>query len=799
MSRRTILVSLTLVAAAGASHAAGTLPVVLDAKHRALFDERGAWQLDADGGTLLAHCGLRVWTKDGFHTQSEARPVAAPFEGPAGRSFHGRIRAGTRTLEYWQTATPVANGLMVSYAVDASALADGEEVAACFDLPLATYAKATCTVGGEAPVVLPGQKAPQPRLVERDAASVAVQRDGVAFSCVRRPTGKIIVQDARHWDNPWFEVQLYARRMPGDPPGWRSVAFLISFGPVPDGPVLAAVVPSAERVGCRELFELDCRFWAPYDNPFDPEQVSLSAEVTSPSGARTTVPGFYSRDYAPSARGTEGDIQPRGCGRWVLRVAPTEAGAYTLVATVASGAKSRSWQAVRFVALPAAGQRFVVAPKKQQRYLEHPDGEPVLLIGHNYCWPPRGGGLKAAEAAFRRMARSGINATRLWLCSWGLRLEGDHPDDYRLADAWRLDRLLRAAREDGLYVQLCLDNFQDLAAKANAAHNPYLAANGGPCQRPEQFFSDERARQQYRRRLRYLAARYAAFTSLLSWELFTEVAAATARPRDPAVLAWARESAARIKQLDPYAHPVTISVGLRSGWDELWRLDGIDMIQPHTYIRRPTDQAGPADLDSAALVLRERDAFKAIAKPVWITEFGFMGTRAFNPLNEADTTGGHLHDSLWAAALGGCAGTPLHWWWDSYVAERDLYYHYRALANFFRRTPLPGKGWTPVRSKPGADVLVVGFRGPASALLWMRRAESTWFRRVVERRPPVPLGLAVVELGGLAAGRYRVQWWDTYNGQPITHTELGTAGGRLTLRAPRQLPDVACKIVRVGD
>ena len=56
-----------------------------------------------------------------------------------------------------------------------------------------------------------------------------------------------------------------------------------------------------------------------------------------------------------------------------------------------------------------------------------------------------------------------------------------------------------------------------------------------------------------------------------------------------------------------------------------------------------------------------------------------------------------------------------------------------------------------------------------------------------------------LNLAGLAAGRYRVEWWDTYAGQQTTHAIQATQDGRLTLRVPGGAPDVACKVRRIGD
>ncbi|HUT35705.1 MAG TPA: hypothetical protein VNE39_19610 [Planctomycetota bacterium] len=792
-------------------------PLVLDAHHRAEVDERGVWRLEAEKGTLLAHCGLRVWAKERFETQSNARPSAPPSDGPGGRAFAGTLRCGQRRVEYWQTLTPVPGGLLVQYAVAAGELAETEEVAACFELPLPTFANATFTIEPGKPVSAPAEKAAEPRLLEQDATTLVVERDGRGaetprpqspeprragtprLQFQRRPTGKIIVQDARHWGNPWIEVQLYARRSVGDPPGWRSVSFLVSVGKPGAAPVIAAVVPGKPVVPCHEVHEAEVHLWAAYENPYDPAQVEVWAEVVAPSGARPPALGFFTRDYVRSQEQEAERLTPVGLGSWRLRITPTEPGAHVYVVKVKTPGGTAESKPLSFSAAPSTGQRFLRAPRTQSLYLEHANGEPCFLIGHNYCWPPAKQGTYAAEAAFARMAGAGINATRLWLCTWGIRIEGDRPDDYRLDDAWRLDHLLRTARERGLYVQLCLDNFQDLAAKERAGQNPYLAQNGGPCQAPAQFFQHPKAIEQHRRRLRYLAARYAPFTSVLAWELFNEVSYASDTPHDPAVLAWTKGAAGALRKLDPHGHPVTISLGLTGDWDDLWRAPELDIVQLHTYIPRPTEGAEPRSLDAAALVLSQKDALEPIKKPILIAEFGFLGTRDFNPLNEADTTGVHLHSALWASALGGCAGTAMHWWWDSYVAERDLYYHYAALASFVRAGALPGPEWVPIRSKAGGELFVLGSRGRDAAVLWVRHRDNTWYRRVVERRGPVAFGGAAIEVPRLAEGRYRVEWWDTYAGQPITHATLRTSEGTLVLRPPERFPDVACRVTRLTE
>ena len=769
----------------------------------ARFDDRGEWRLESDRGPLLVHCGLRVWAKTGYLKQAQAR-VAKPTPRAAGaatKTFHGTLRAASGPIHYWQTATPVPKGLLVQYAISAKGLADTDRIAAGFDLPVATFQSATGTLSGGKPVTFPRKKAPEPRLIENDTATgLTVRRDGFALAFQRRSTGKIIVQDARPWHRPYFQALLYAGRGVGDPEGWRSVSFLLTLGEPVRAPVIAAVVPGRGELPCYDIHEAELRFWAPYDNPYLPSQVRAWAEVRTPSRRRYQARAFFTRDYRRSlADGTE-QLAPRGHARWRLRIAPAEPGIHRYIVHVATPGGTASAEAISFTATPASPAKgFLHPPTRQSRYLELSDGRPCFLIGHNYCWPPPKTRTYAVDAALNDMRRSGINATRLWLVSWGIAIEGTRPDDYRLDDAWRLDHILQRARDEGIRVQLCLDNFSDLSAEEYAANNPYLARNGGPCARPEQFFSAPKAREQYRRRLDYLIARFAPFASLLAWELCSELDYATANRRDPALLTWTRESAAYLKKHDPHRHVVTTSLGLGSAWDDLWKTPQLDMVQAHAYIHRPVWVKSPHELDAAALILDQTKRFATAPKPFLIAEFGFLGTKDVNPLNDADRTGIHLHNAIWAAALSGNAGTPMNWWWEAYIAKNKLTYHHAALAKFLRAENLGRARWTLIRDKGKGTIRVLGLKSRTEALLWIQHRDNRWYRRLVERRQPVPLSATLLDLSRFVPGRYRVEWWDTYAGQPITHGLVVAKDGLLTLRIPPGQPDIACKVRRVSD
>ena len=64
-----------------------------------------------------------------------------------------------------------------------------------------------------------------------------------------------------------------------------------------------------DSVGKYEKLELTVALTATYENPYDPDQIDLSAEFTSPAGKVWKVNGFYGADQmaTPSA--------PNGTGR----------------------------------------------------------------------------------------------------------------------------------------------------------------------------------------------------------------------------------------------------------------------------------------------------------------------------------------------------------------------------------------------------------------------------------------------------------------------------------------------------
>jgi hypothetical protein len=165
--------------------------------------------------------------------------------------------------------------------------------------------------------------------------------------------------------------------------------------------------------------------------------------------------------------------------------------------------------------------------------------------------------------------------------------------------------------------------------------------------------------------MRYTIARWGYSTSILAWELFNEVMWTDDYDANyPVVAEWHREMASYIHAVDPWSHIVTTSA--RDADSLIWSAPGMDINQIHYY--------GPGVIDA----LRSRQSMmRKYDKPNIIGEFGddWQG-------GGEDPAGTVVHQGLWATAILGGGAMP--WWWDSYIHPKNLYFHWRALADFWR-------------------------------------------------------------------------------------------------------------------
>ncbi len=331
-------------------------------------------------------------------------------------------------------------------------------------------------------------------------------------------------------------------------------------------------------------------------------------------------------------------------------------------------------------------------------------GRPFFPFGFNAGWAGPGG----TEDFRRWFARCAGGVSRKWMTSFdGTALEWLSGQDggsyeglgrFNQKAAARLDRILELAEEAQVALLLVLQQHSQFETMhwSSWDQNPWNAANGGPCKRSMEFFTNPEVVEGFDRRLRYIVARYADSPAVLAWELWNEVD--LIRGYDPAIVSsWSRARVARIWQWDPYGHLVTTSYAMPAFADQDWEFEGYDLVQLHTYF--PDYWFA---LESFAPPLL------AFGKPVLVSEFGidFLGEAN---LEDQDAT--HLVNATLLAAMLGYAGGVMSWWWDSWLEK-----------------PGPLEGWNR-GGRALARLGVVGVSGPFEGVRVQGAPEgSLWAR-----------------------------------------------------------------------
>ena len=460
-----------------------------------------------------------------------------------------------------------------------------------------------------------------------------------------------------------------------------------------------------DSLPCYEKYELTFDLDLDYDNPFDPEQVDLRVDFTSPTEKKFRVNGFLYQPFRRSLENGTEKWKAAGAPVWMVRFAPNEVGYWQMDFSVTNRRgtlKPRDQflgKGQGFTVTPAKNPGFIRIGKANPRGFTYDNGKPFFPVGENMGWPGQRGTYDYDDW-LAALGKAGGNWIRLWMCSWsgalewsatgrGERRSGDYHGVgvYSLDNAAKVDAILDAAEKNNVATLLCFGTYGEFTTggafnEGQWKANPYNKANGGPCEKPEDFWTNTAARKLYRQRLRYIAARYGYRTSLQAWEFWNEANP----PAD-----WVGEMARYLKgnfspeesAADPYRHLVSTSYGS----DAIWKLPEMDFTMTHNY--------GTGDIsDHAPVTHNDAAQFAAYGKPHLLAEFG-IDWRDPDSKYDPDGKAVNFHNGLWAAMASGDAGTAMLWWWDNYVAPKNLYGQFAAARSFANSVNWSKGAWKP--------------------------------------------------------------------------------------------------------
>jgi len=424
------------------------------------------------------------------------------------------------------------------------------------------------------------------------------------------------------------------------------------------------------------LFETSFSVDIDYDNPFDSSDISVDAEIESET-MRTTVPCFFD-----------------GENGWKLRYTATDPGCHHYRITAKTPNTESLVHSGNFTVSPANAPGFIRIDANRPRLFAYENGGSYFPLGENLGWvnPPNSdtwtGYLQECENA-------GINWIRIWMCPWGrteVEWTGQHYHGlgtYSLENARMIDNIFREAEQRGIYIQWVINHHGQYSINTNPVwnQNPYNTENGGFLGSPEEFFFNDKAKEHYRDRLRYLVGRWGYSTHLLAWEFWNEVNL-TANYNFESVKAWHEEMVDYLRSIDPYNHLLTTSGS--GDFNRTENIGGLDYLQTHAYITNVIDKV----MDTSERAAREHPD-----RPHF---FGEMSYDYRGP-NRGDREGVILHNQLWASVHSWDSGTAMTWWWDNWVRPYDLYYHFKALSQYIDGIDWLEKQLLPLETKVASD------------------------------------------------------------------------------------------------
>jgi len=658
--------------------------------------------------------------------------------------------------------------------------------------------------------------------------------------------------------------------------------FRVERGPVPHGKLkLLDFEENRRSVPLYGKHEVSFRLNQPFENPFDPEEVSIDAVFHTPTQKGVKHAGFYHQEYTRELKNDREVLTPFGLPCWKIRFTPTELGthSYRILArcrdkslitnprtfectsssaggvtsqsplvtsppgsttdhspltTSLSGSSPETRNLTPDTPLPSpttdtpplrsgassplttdhSPPGFVRVSKKDPRYFEFTNGDFFYPIGQNIHAPfdtrsveflklplRKNHGTFTYDYFFKKMSRHGENMVVMWMCSWWLALEwfDQWPGyvglgRYNLQNAWRLDYLLEQCRKYGIYVHLVVDNHGKLSLRVDSEWdlNPYNADLGGPLTHPDQFFSDPRARDYYKRKMRYLIARWGYSPNLFGLELWGELNLTGSESGRLQVgqRAWHQEMGRYIKQIDPWNHLLTTHFS-----NDFRRVDAAIAALPEMdYVVCDAYKRGGSIVP---LVQLTYEANSRYGKPCFVTEFGGDWNSGSHAQVKAD-----LHAGLWSTFMTHSGGTPLIWWFD-FVDKHDLYARYKAFSKYAvgedrRNVDL-------LTTRPEVSVAVtqanraieaIALQNQDLAFVWI--FEKNAMDILLGLQHPEEVRGSRVTLKGFREGDYDIQVWDTCTGEVVNESVCRSSEGGLAIELPRFRNDVALKVKRKG-
>jgi hypothetical protein len=459
----------------------------------------------------------------------------------------------------------------------------------------------------------------------------------------------------------------------------------------------------------------------PKINPFNPDYteadyIDVVATFTSPGGNIIEVPGFYYEDYISDQVNEQWIDQPTDYN-FRIRFAPNEIGIWTVSVGLYNNIESvfdltidPMCSTPQITCIPSDKRGNLEIGNDNRHLRFHDDHKSFFALGRNIM--QRGDfegdlSLKTKPSEYQTklntligLGEHGGNYIGMQNTSFNFDPEWEHLGVYdrfdndalaiynRQAVAWECDRFLKAAEDHNIYIQWAFPSshykweneswaadIRDLWPK-----NPYHLSTITDNVNPIDFFQSNTSKKYYKRKLRYIMARWGFSPQIAVFEILSEV--------DPIINSvgysvydtWYQEMTNYLKELDYNTKLYMAS----SSSPMAVALFSSDFRCAHKYLVERSMNHERFDITNQQLFLHNKPFL-----------FGEMG--ADSELNIAiDYCGNRnaFHNALWSTAFMGGLGAGLEWWYDY---DEEMLTHFDGISSFFHDVDFESQTFLPTK------------------------------------------------------------------------------------------------------
>ena len=529
-------------------------------------------------------------------------------------------------------------------------------------------------------------------------------------------------------------------------------------------PEIANIRQPQDSVGIYEKFEISLNLKCEFYNPFDPDEIDITATFTAPSGKDWTIHGFY--DYSFGSL-------------WKVRFSPDETGVwrYRVKVRDKNGEATSETKSFRSFSSQKKGPVQIAGNK---RYLRHPDGSTFFGVGlwYNDGYAGYNSG-RITAANLDRLKSLGVNFISTYITPLETYASGLGRYDQNICG--RLDEVLTLCEERDMILSLNLWFHSYLSETVWGGGNVRWYTNPYSQVTPaKEFYRSEPAWKLQEKLYRYFIARWGYSRSLGIWFIVDEVNGTDGWVSGDSLMAatWGRKVHDYFKQNDPYNHLTTgtRSGGIKEFWHEGYQT--FDLSAREIYEAQGYPITKSASLDSAEThplthsynnyAKEIRKLWNGYEKPAIIGETGWDHT-----FYEPEMPGylALYHNALWVTLATGTAMTPFWWAFSDRMNDNVVTNQIRSLRRFTDAIP-----FAELSNLTPFPVAIAGGDG------FGMKSDELIFGWVVN--PGTDVAGDSIRLTHLKNGRYKLKLYHTWRGVFLEEKELEVFDGNVTINLP---------------